>query len=151
VKIKRQEWILAAILSALAIFFLYLAFFFPKIAFAQTVYVGKATSTIGWDEVNNPPPVSYEITLIRDVTGERFLFRSNTKQILIAPNGLDATGKRLKSGVYEIRVHGIMASGAATPDCSSLNSGCAKLQNLTPGTWKVNYKPAPTGGKPTVK
>jgi hypothetical protein len=150
-KIQKKELIMAAILAALAVFFLYLAFFCPKFAFAQTVYVGKTTTTVGWDEVNNPAPVSYEITLIRDVTGERFLFRVNTRQILISPNALDASGKRLKSGVYEIRVHGLMASGAATPDCSSLDSGCAKLQNLSPGTWKVNYKPAPIGGKPTAK
>jgi hypothetical protein len=111
------------------------------LAFAQTVYVASAPTKFAWDDPNVPAATQYEITLIRDVTKESFKFLSATPMISISSQQTDATGKKLKSGVYEVRVKCIV-SGVASADCSSLDAKCSQLKTGAAGQWKVSYKPA---------
>lgn len=116
------------------------------ISFGQafTTYVASSPTTFAWDDPNTPKATSYQITFIRNVTGEKFIFNSTTSQVSIASEAVDAGGKKLKSGVYEVQVICINSQGTSAA-CSSLDSKCSRLKDGTAGAWKAFYKPGAPG------
>jgi hypothetical protein len=116
------------------------------ISFGQafTTYVAGSPTTFAWDDPDTPKATVYRVTFIRNVTGEKFIFNSDTSQISIVSEALDAGGKKLKSGVYEVQVVCITPQGTSTP-CSSLDLGCSKVKDGTAGAWKIFYKPEAPG------
>jgi hypothetical protein len=116
-------------------------FLWAALALGQMIYVASAPTKFAWDDPNVPAASQYEITLIRDVTKESFKFLTTTPTISISSQQTDTSGKKLKSGVYEVRVKCIVG-GQPSVDCSSLDAKCSQLKTGTAGTWKVFYKPA---------
>jgi hypothetical protein len=129
-------------------FLIGLVFFLALTGFAWgqsfTTYVASSPTIFAWDDPNTPKATSYQVTFIRNVTGEKFIFNSGTSQISVASEAVDAGGKKLKSGVYEVQVVCINSQGTSTA-CSSLDAKCAKLKDGTAGSWKAFYKPQAPG------
>ena len=92
-------------------------------AFGQTIYTASRTTTYAWDQPDQVENgvMGWKIILVRNVTGEQFVFLSNVAQITIAPNALDSTAKRLKSGDYEVRVSALNVDGESG-HCSSADA-----------------------------
>jgi hypothetical protein len=117
-------------------------FIFCCPAFGQTIYTASRTTTYAWDQPDQVENgvMGWKIILVRNVTGEQFVFLSNVAQITIAPNALDSTAKRLKSGDYEVRVSALNVDGESG-HCSSADLGCSRLKTGEAGAWRILYKP----------
>lgn len=108
-------------------------------AFSQVIY--NAPATVRWDASESPGVDRYMVTIIRDVTRERWNYGTD---------GLRLTLPRPKSGVYvvEVRAGRVGSDGVLrwSEPCMSLNPACAKLRDGNPGAWKVRWKvSAPLG------
>ena len=100
------------------------------------VYTVNGNVTFGWDDTNSPRADSYEVCLIRDVTGEIFTYSTTNSTMAVRPP---------KSGKYEVTVRAVRGNEKSAA-CSSLDPQCAQLKDGTHGDWKAYWKPAGPGG-----
>jgi len=122
-------------------------FLWVTIALGQVIYTANPNFVITWTDYWVPKSQAYEITLVREVTGERFIFNCSCEKLCIEihPRARDINGKDLKSGIYEVQVVSISQEGWRSPMFSSLGL-TARLQDSNQlGSWKVFYKPEAPG------
>ena len=101
----------------------------PIAAQGAVLYTAGASVTLAWDD-DQIDIESYEVVLIRDVTGVQYgPYIISTKTIII---------NRPKSGKYEVRVRGLREGQYSTWH-SSLDDQ-AMLKTGVKGKWKVFFK-----------
>lgn len=109
------------------------------IFFLLTVYTVGQTFTVAWDDPNVPTVDNYVVTLVRQGTGEQYVYGTAQRQMTILVP---------KSGKYEVKVKAIKNTSTppASADCSSLDPNCAMLKTGIKGDWVAYKKPASAGG-----
>ena len=104
-------------------------------------YTVQGNVTFDWDDNASPPSTSFNVTFIREGTGEKVTYSTPASSITIRPP---------KSGKYEVQVTAVR-DGLESEPCSSLDSTCARLEDGTPGEWKAYWRPAGPGGPMVIQ